>query len=65
MSDRIGIARREIEKRLKRDRIARLKDGEKDYDTPCSNCDAVPTVHPTGLCGQCCFGEADTANGNW
>ncbi len=22
-------------------------------------------VEETGLCGPCCFGEADTINGNW
>lgn len=65
MSDRYAITRREIEKRLRRDRIARLKDGAKDYDTHCTNCNAVPTVHPTELCGPCCFGEAETINGNW
>lgn len=42
-----------------------LKDGEADWDSQCMNCDQSPTVHPTGLCGPCCFGEADTANGNW
>jgi len=43
----------------------RLADGDKDWDTPCQNCGQVPTVHPTGLCGPCCFGEAETAGGNW
>lgn len=42
-----------------------LKDGDKDWDTPCQNCGQTPTVHPTGLCGPCCFGEAETAGGNW
>lgn len=42
-----------------------LKDGDKDWDTKCQNCDATPTVHPLQLCGPCCFGEADTAGGNW
>lgn len=42
-----------------------LKDGDKDWDTPCVNCGQTPTVHPTGLCGPCCFGEAETAGGNW
>lgn len=42
-----------------------LHDGDKDHDTPCVNCDELPTVHPTQLCGPCCFGEADTAGGNW
>ena len=42
---------------------------EPDYDTKCENCDQVPTVtviengvltHHTGLCGPCCWGEAET-----
>lgn len=65
MYDSTGTARLENEKRLKKERVAALKDGDKDYDTPCSNCDAKSTVHPTGLCGPCCFGEAETINGNW
>lgn len=46
-------------------RIGALKDGAKDHDTECEICEATPTVHPTGLCGPCCFGEVDTINGNW
>ena len=42
-----------------------LEDGDKDFDTPCQNCDEKPTVHPTALCGPCCFGEAETYGGNW
>lgn len=42
-----------------------LKDGDKDWETPCINCDSIPTVHPVRLCGPCCFGEADTIGGNW
>ena len=44
---------------------AKLNDGDKDYDTPCQNCGEKPTVHPTALCGPCCFGEAETYGGNW
>lgn len=43
----------------------KLKDGDKDWVRGCQNCGATPTVHPTRLCGPCCFGEADTAGGNW
>lgn len=46
-------------------RIGKLKDGDKNWDTPCQNCDALPTVFPVDLCGPCCFGETETANGNW
>lgn len=43
----------------------KLTNGDKDWNSPCLNCDAVPTLHPTKLCGPCCLGEADTAGGNW
>ncbi len=42
-----------------------LQDGDKNYRKKSDICGALPTVHPTGLCGPCCFGEADTAEGNW
>lgn len=51
--------------RQRQARIAKLNDGDKDWQTPCVVCDQLPTVHPTELCGPCCFGEADTAGGNW
>lgn len=37
----------------------------KNFDVPCANCGQKPTVGNTELCGPCCFGEADTAGGNW
>lgn len=39
--------------------------GAKDYERECTVCGALPTVHPTELCGPCCFGNAGTINGNW
>jgi hypothetical protein len=42
-----------------------LRDGDADWSAGCTACGATPTVHPTGLCGPCCFGEADTHGGNW
>lgn len=44
---------------------APLRDGDKNWDHPCDNCDGLPTVHPLGLCGPCTWGEADTYGGNW
>jgi len=38
---------------------------EPDWTKNCENCGATPIVPFCGLCGPCCFGEADTANGNW
>lgn len=46
-------------------RTSKLKNGDKNWNHKCGNCGQVPTVHPTGLCGPCCFGEADTVDGNW
>ena len=40
-------------------------DSEPDWSTPCSVCEATPTVPLTGMCGPCTFGEADTVGGNW
>jgi len=45
--------------------VQELQDGDQDWTTKCQLCGELPTVHPTGLCGPCCFGEADTAGGNW
>lgn len=51
--------------RAEQGRLARLRDGDKDWQTECCVCGQKPTVHPTELCGPCCFGEADTYGGNW
>ena len=56
---------KELEERRKMANEAKLKDGNKDWETPCMNCGELPTVYPTELCGPCCFGEADTFGGNW
>ena len=37
----------------------------KNYAVKCCNCEQIPTVGDTDLCGPCCFGEAATAGGNW
>lgn len=46
-------------------RNCRMSLGDKDYRRSCTVCGATPTVHPTELCGPCCFGEADTIDGGW
>lgn len=38
---------------------------EPDWSTPCMNCEQVPTVPITSMCGPCTFGESDTIDGNW
>lgn len=65
MSDRYGLTRRAKQKAAHREAKAKLRDGDKDWNHECDNCGAVPTVFPTGLCGPCCWGEAETAGGNW
>lgn len=52
-------------KKKKAHKQALVKDGGKNWNVPCENCGELPTVHPTGLCGPCCFGEAETYGGNW
>lgn len=55
--------------------VTRVESFEPDYKTPCSSCDADPEEQPTvtgwkygrkvlntGLCGPCCWGEADKAD---
>ena len=41
------------------------KEFRKNWNVKCLNCDQRPTVGDTELCGPCCFGEAETAGGNW
>lgn len=36
-----------------------------DWTKECEVCGQTPVVPFNGLCGPCCFGEADTAGGNW
>ncbi len=38
---------------------------DKIWHYKCDNCEEVPVVRATGLCGPCTFGEADTFGGNW
>lgn len=52
-------------KKEKKEKPAQLADGAKNWQEACGNCGQKPTVHPTGLCGPCCFGESETAGGNW
>jgi len=40
-------------------------DDAPNWEVECETCGQKPTVGSTGLCGPCCFGEADTAGGNW
>jgi hypothetical protein len=37
----------------------------KNHKKPCCICGDRPTVGTTELCGPHCFGEAETAGGNW
>lgn len=59
--------RRQQSQPLPEQPIASSDDSEssKNWDVKCMNCNATPTVGDTELCGPCCFGEAETMNGNW
>lgn len=36
-----------------------------NWEGKCEVCGQSPVVGDLGLCGPCCFGEADTIGGNW
>ncbi|HBB9120185.1 hypothetical protein HW877_14695 [Serratia marcescens] len=54
-----------MKKKKEKQKPEPLFNGAKNWRVGCDNCGQKPTVHPTGLCGPCCFGEAETAGGNW
>lgn len=60
-TDRLQIGKTE-KKRIKE---VTSDSAEPNYDVECMVCGETPTVDDTELCGPCCFGEADTADGNW
>lgn len=47
------------------DKARKEKNHDPDYSFKCEACEAVPVFPPTGMCGPCTFGEADTLDGNW
>lgn len=40
-------------------------DTSPNWEGKCEVCGQSPVVGDLGLCGPCCFGEADTIDGNW
>lgn len=54
-----------VKQKSKQKPIDTHRDSDPNYDQECDLCGEKPTVGETGLCGPCCFGEADTAGGNW
>jgi len=55
----------EIQKKLIKLREKRAKEPGKCLGE-CQSCGLETVlVEAVGLCGPCCFGEADTINGNW
>jgi len=56
---------RQFTVRLRRRRRPDLNEGDPDWSTRCQVCDGRPTVHPTGWCGPCCWGDSSTVDGNW
>lgn len=54
-----------IENELRKLDLERSKEPGKVFGE-CESCGMETTlVEEVGLCGPCCFGEAETANGNW
>lgn len=51
--------------KLERTKQREANQQSKNYKVACCVCGQKPTVRDTGLCGPCCFGEADTIGGNW
>lgn len=60
-----GMSLEDIEKMLRKIDLKKSKEKGKCFGR-CESCDAETClVEEVGLCGPCCFGEAETANGNW
>lgn len=60
-----GKSEKQLEKELKAIDLEKSKEEGKSYGV-CESCEQKTVlVKEVGLCGPCCFGEADTANGNW
>ncbi len=54
-----------IKKKQERQAAEDADPARKNWSYACDNCEGTPTVGDTGLCGPCCWGEAETINGNW
>ena len=60
-----GMTEKELRAKLKVIDLKKSKEPGKRYGV-CGGCEnKTVLVAKVGLCGPCCFGEADTANGEW
>jgi len=60
-----GMTQKELEAELHQIDLKKSKEDGKIFGV-CGSCGAKTVlVQDVGLCGPCCFGEADTANGEW
>ncbi len=60
-----GKSVEDLEKELEQIDLQRAKEPGKIYGE-CESCGMKTVlVKEVSLCGPCCFGEADTINGNW
>ena len=60
-----GKSQKQLEQHLKKIDLEKSKEKGKSYGK-CDSCDnKTVLVSKVNLCGPCCFGEADTANGEW
>ena len=65
MSKHKNRSLRRLEKEVKKVEKRRSKEEGKTFGE-CESCGMETVlVAEVGLCGQCCFGEADTIMGNW
>ena len=63
MRDKYGINNRKSKPKEITNKKKEVPD--KNWGKACQCCGSYPTVRDTGLCGPCCFGEAETIGGNW
>ena len=60
-----GKTVKQLEKELRIIDLEKSKEPGKMFGK-CESCNnRTVLVAEVGLCGPCCFGEAETANGNW
>lgn len=53
------------QKQTNKNLVAKEFNTEPNWEGKCENCGETPTVTDIGLCGPCCWGEAETVGGNW
>jgi len=61
-----GESPEQVDKRWKKEAKKKMKGDPNKIWGECESCGTETVlVKEVGLCGPCCFGESDTAYGNW